>query len=89
MAQPSSGTASTSAPTPRVQMPSKIAQPTGTAQIKGSVRRKPWLAASAVESVVFGPGVKLIAVAKVNKAVNSCQFMATNFIVETSTPALQ
>jgi hypothetical protein len=39
--------------------------------------------------VVLGPGVKLIAVASTNKAVNSCQFMVADFIVETRTVPLQ
>ena len=47
----------------------------GTAHTKGMARRKPPLAASAVDRVVLGPGVKLIAVASTNKAVNSCQVM--------------
>jgi hypothetical protein len=35
--------------------------------------RKPWLAASAVDKVVLGPGVKLAAVDKINKAVSSSE----------------
>jgi hypothetical protein len=38
-------------------------------------RGSPPLAANAVDSVVLGPGEKLIAVANTNKAVNSCQFI--------------
>ena len=34
------------------------------------------MAASAVDSVVLGPGVKLDAVLNTNKAINSCQFMS-------------
>ncbi len=43
--------------------------------MKRIARGRPRLAASAVESVVFGPGEKLIAVASTSSAVNSCQFM--------------
>ncbi|MOA44740.1 hypothetical protein D3C78_1670600 [compost metagenome] len=39
-------------------------------------RGRPPLAARAVESVVLGPGEKLIAVASTSSAVNSCQFMS-------------
>ena len=51
-------------------------QPAGTARQKGMARRKPRLAASAVDSVVFGPGEKLIAVANTSRAVNSVALMA-------------
>ena len=89
MLQLKSGTATTSAPSPSVQTTSSALQPTGTAQTNGMARRKPWLAASAVDSVVLGPGVKLIAVASTRSAVNSCQFMGSDFIVESSTPPIQ
>jgi hypothetical protein len=36
--------------------------------------RRPWLAASAVDSVVLGPGVKLAAVDKTSSAVSSSEF---------------
>ena len=57
--------------------------------MKGRAGRKPWLAPSAVAKVVLGPGEKLIAVASRSNAVNSCQFMVYDFIVETSTLAIQ
>ena len=50
-------------------------QPTGTASTKRSERRKPRLAASAVDSVVLGPGVKLAAVARSSRALSSVLFM--------------
>ena len=75
-AQLRNGTASSSAPRPSAHKLSNMPQPTGTAKMNGNAWRKPWLAASAVESVVLGPGVKLIAVASTIKAVNSCQFIS-------------
>ena len=48
-----------------------IFHPVGTARMKGSARRRPRLAPSAVDSVVFGPGVKLIAIAKLSRAASS------------------
>ena len=46
-------------------------QPVGTAMQKRRARRKPRLAASAVDSVVLGPGEKLIAVQNSSRAVSS------------------
>src|SRR5688500_8428105 len=43
--------------------------------MKRQARRIPKLAASAVASIVFGPGVKLIAVAKVSRVANSSAVM--------------
>ena len=71
MAQRSAGMPVTSAPTPRAHSASSSTQPTGTASTKRRLRRSPWLAARAVESVVLGPGVKLMAVASTSRAVNS------------------
>src|SRR4051812_25448435 len=70
-ARRSIGIASTSAPRPSPQASIISVHPVGTATMKPSARRRPKLAASAVDSVVFGPGVKLIAVAKSSSAVNS------------------
>ena len=72
----SAGAAITNAPTPAAQMASSKVQPTGTASTKRIARRRPPLAARVVDSVVLGPGEKLIAVAITSSAVNSCQFMA-------------
>jgi hypothetical protein len=63
------GAASTSAPTPPAHSSSSSDQPTGTAQTKRMAAAR--LAASAVDSVVFGPGEKLMAVASSSRAVNS------------------
>jgi hypothetical protein len=70
--------AMTSAPRPRPEASIIKVQPVGTATMKPSVRRRPWLAASAADSVVFGPGVKLIAVAKTSRAVSSSVDMAAS-----------
>jgi len=75
MTRRSAGTATTSEPMPAAQSISNKVQPTGTATMKRIARFRPPLAASAVDSVVFGPGEKLIAVANTNSAVNSCQSM--------------
>lgn len=75
MAQRSDGAASTSAPMPAAHSNSSRVHPTGTAKTKRIARGRPPLAASVVDSVVFGPGEKLIAVANTSSAVNSCQFM--------------
>lgn len=48
----------------------------GTASTKRRLWRSPWLAAMAVDKVVLGPGVKLMAVARMSRAVNSCRGMA-------------
>ena len=71
-----SGTANIKAPRPKLHKLSNKPQPTGTAHTKRSARLRPWLAASAVESVVLGPGEKLMAVASTSRAESSCQFMA-------------
>jgi hypothetical protein len=52
--------------------------PTGTAHTKRMARRRPWLAAMAVDKVVFGPGVKLLTVASTNSALSSEEVMALN-----------
>jgi hypothetical protein len=75
MARRSEGIATTSAPMPAAHSASSSVQPTGTATTKRMARGRPPLAARAVESVVLGPGEKLIAVASTSSAVNSCQFM--------------
>ena len=59
----------------RPQASMSSVQPVGTAKQKRSARRRPRLAASAVDSVVFGPGEKLIAVQKISSAVNSVALM--------------
>jgi hypothetical protein len=76
IARRSGGTATTRAPRPAAQIASSSVQPIGTATTKRIARGRPPLAARAVESVVLGPGEKLIAVANTSSAVNSCQFMA-------------
>jgi hypothetical protein len=50
-------------------------QPAGTAMQKRSARGRPPFAASAVDSVVFGPGEKLIAVQNSSSAVISALLM--------------
>src|SRR5256885_34489 len=67
----SSGAATTAAPTPAVLSTSSTHQPTGTARTKRSAGRRPWLAARAVDSVVLGPGLKLMEAASSSKAVSS------------------
>ena len=71
----SAGTATTRAPMPAALSTSSSVQPTGTARTKRIARFRPPLAASAVDSVVFGPGEKLIAVTSTISVVNSCQFI--------------
>ena len=75
MPQRNAGAATTTAPTPPAHSSSSAVQPTGTAQTKRSAGRRPRLAASAVDSVVLGPGVKLMAVASASRAVNSARGM--------------
>src|SRR3990167_2408306 len=75
IARRSSGAATTMAPTPPAHSSSSADQPTGTAQTKRIACGNPRLAASAVDSVVFGPGVKLMAVASARRAVNSAKGM--------------
>ena len=72
----SGGSATTMAPTPPAQAVNSSPQPTGTANTKRMACRSPRLAASAVDSVVLGPGVKLAAVHKAIRAVNSTGVMA-------------
>jgi hypothetical protein len=57
-------------------------QPTGTAHTKRMARRSPWLAAMAVDSVVFGPGVKLLTVASTNRALSSDAVMVLNVVLK-------
>ena len=45
-------------------------------------RGSPWLAAIAVDSVVLGPGEKLMAVASSSKALNSEAFMSPTLMAE-------
>ena len=71
----SAGSATTRAPRPPAHRLNKIPQPTGTATTKRMARRKPRLAASAVDRVVLGPGVKLVAVESTSRAVNSAACM--------------
>ena len=75
IARRSAGCATTSAPRPAAHSTRSRVQPTGTANTKRIARGNPPFAASAVDSVVLGPGEKLIAVANTSSAVNSCQFM--------------
>ena len=76
MALRSAGRPVTSAPTPSPQASMSITQPAGTAKQKRSVRRRPWLAAIAVDSVVLGPGEKLMAVQNASRAVSSAALIA-------------
>jgi hypothetical protein len=71
MPQRSHGAASTSAPRPAPHSSSSMIQPAATAQTKCSVPRRPRLAASAVASVVLGPGVKVAAANSSSRAENS------------------
>jgi hypothetical protein len=57
-------------------------QPTGTASTKRMACLSPWLAAMAVDNVVFGPGVKLLTVASTKKALSSDVVMALNVVSE-------
>ena len=75
MPQRSAGTATTTAPTPPAHSSKSADQPIGTEQTKRIAERSPRLAASAVDSVVLGPGVKLMAVASASRAVNSARGM--------------
>jgi hypothetical protein len=45
-------------------------------------RRRPWLAAMAVDKVVLGPGVKLLTVASTNSALSSEVVMALNVVLK-------
>ena len=65
------GISATKAPIPKPQASIIKSHPNGTAQAKGSVRRKPSLVAMAVVSIVFGPGEKVIAAQKKISAINS------------------
>src|SRR5665647_1327672 len=69
------GNAITIAPTPAAHRLNSNAQPTGTASTKRSECLRPKLAASAVDRVVLGPGVKVAAVANSIKAGNSTLVM--------------
>src|SRR5665647_1135092 len=87
------GNAITIAPTPAAHRLNSNAQPTGTASTKRSECLRPKLAASAVDRVVLGPGVKVAAVANSIKAVNSTLVMGYGadihgpyFIVKTNAP---
>jgi hypothetical protein len=60
----------------------KMPQPTGTASTKRMACRKPWLAAMAVDRVVFGPGVKLLTVASTKRALSSEEVMALNVVLK-------
>src|SRR5574337_1044337 len=75
MAQRSAGAASTMAPSPSAHSSSSAHQPTGTDTTKRMAAGRPRLAARAVDSVVLGPGVKLMAVASTSRAVNSTRGM--------------
>jgi hypothetical protein len=59
-----------------MQSPNSKPHPSGTAKMNRMAERMPWFAASAVDKVVFGPGVKLAAVDKTSKAVSSSEFSA-------------
>jgi len=83
------GIATTKAPTPPAHKLKSNAQPTGTAHTNGIARFNPWLAAKAVDRVVFGPGVKLAAVVKANKAVSSVAVMACSLAANTITLPVQ
>ena len=65
------GISATKAPIPKPQASIIKSQPKGTAQAKGSVRRKPSFVAMAVVSIVFGPGEKVMAAQKKISAMNS------------------
>ena len=45
-------------------------------------RRRPWLAAMAVDKVVFGPGVKLLTVASTKSALSSEEVMLLNVVLK-------
>jgi hypothetical protein len=76
MPQRKGGQATTNPPNPVAHKANKMPQPTGTAHTKRMAMRKPWLAAMAVDSVVFGPGVKLLTVASTSRALSSEDVMA-------------
>src|SRR5574343_880475 len=77
------GRAITSEPTPPAHSVSSRPQPTGTASTKGRAPRRPRCAASAVDSVVLGPGVKLVAVARTSSAPHSCGDMEAKLMAHT------
>ncbi|CAN1536915.1 hypothetical protein MCERE1_01609 [Burkholderiaceae bacterium] len=71
MAQRSGGLSVINKPKPAPHSTNSKAQPRGTAKQKRNARRRPWLAASAVDKVVLGPGEKLTAVHIASKAAHS------------------
>ena len=75
MPQRSAGWATTSEPRPTAHSMNSRPQPTGTAQTKRIARRSPKFAASAVDRVVLGPGVKLVAADNSSRALNSAAVM--------------
>ncbi len=75
MAVRRAGMATTRPPMPAAHTSSSADQPSGTAHTKRMAGRRPRLAAMAVDSVVFGPGEKLMAAARTRSAVNSTRGM--------------
>jgi hypothetical protein len=67
-------------PSPLAQIPKSKPHPTGTAKIKGIACANPRLAASAVDKVVLGPGVKLEAPASASKAIHSSGVMGFGLV---------
>src|SRR5450830_949854 len=89
------GMATTTAPTPPAHRLNSSPQPTGTDTTNRSARRNPRLAASAVDRVVLGPGVKLAAVHGSSRALSSVLLMGwlagvhgAHFIVKNNTLAV-
>ena len=86
----SSGTASTSAPRPSAHS-AQQQRPAHRHRARQSAARAAgrWLAASAVDSVVLGPGVKLMAVASTSSAVNSVAFMEVQIVGREGLPVMR
>jgi len=82
MPQRKGGKATTKPPKPVAHSANKMPQPTGTAHTKRMARRRPWLAAMAVDKVVLGPGVKLLTVASTNRALSSEEVMSVNVVTK-------
>ena len=69
------------APAPAAHRVRRRVHPTGTEHTKGMALLMPKLAAKAVDKVVLGPGVKLVAVASVSKAPSSVAVMVVGCTV--------
>ena len=65
------GTAKTKLAKPPALMESKAVHPTAIEQINIETLLRPWLAAIAIDNVVFGPGVKLATVDRISKPIIS------------------